>query len=100
MPLINVVLSQAEHDQLLQEHAASVAAWPKENFVTAPTFASWLCERMIHGSQTLHRNAGVDDIRFFSAIENLVTSLPQHGINLANTAMPDVDPDNPSQSLA
>lgn len=97
MPVINIVLSEAEHDQLLLEHAAAINAWPASgNPDTPPTFASWISQRMIHGEQ----DTGMNDIRLFNAIEKLVTSLPQHGISLVRTVLPDTGPDNPSQSLA
>ena len=97
MPIINIVLSETEHSQLLQEHAAAISAWHAQgNPGAAPTFVHWISERMIHGNQ----DASVNDMRLFSAIEKLVTSFPQHDINLAHTALPGTAPDNPSQLLA
>ncbi|MBC7413721.1 MAG: hypothetical protein H7327_02165 [Herminiimonas sp.] len=47
MPVINVVISEVDHQQLEQEHADLVSAWPRLGHQSLPpTFAKWLGMRL------------------------------------------------------
>lgn len=86
MPVINVVLTEVDHQRLEEEHVALAAAWPRlGNKGQPPTFAQWLGQR-IGAAESAADPQALGDIRVFNAIERLITSLPQHGFNLACTA--------------
>lgn len=100
MPVMQVVLNELDHQRLEQAHAAVVKVWAQlGNKSQPPTFAAWLGMRLAQ-SDTDDDAASLGDIRVFNAIERLVTSLPQHGFQLAHTATADVDPECSSGSLA
>jgi hypothetical protein len=101
MPVINVLLSEIDHDSLEEEHAALVAQWPRLGHKgLPPTFAQWLGKRLMINAKTEVDDLALGDIRVFNAIEKLVTSLPQHGFNLAYTAPASIDSSSAAQALA
>ncbi len=100
MPVIQVVLNELDHQRLEQVHAAVVATWAQLGHRSQPpTFAAWLGMRLAQAG-TEDDEASLGDIRVFNAIERLVTSLPQHGFQLAHTATADVDPQRSCGALA
>lgn len=100
MPVINVLLSEVDHDDLEREHAALVGQWPRLGHKgLPPTFAQWLGKRLVVDKKTQVDELALGDIRVFNAIEKLITSLPQHGFNLAYTALPGINPAAHSHAL-
>ena len=100
MPVIQVVLNELDHQRLEQAHGAVVKSWPQLGHRTQPpTFAAWMGGQLAQ-TGTESDDALLGDIRVFSAIERLVTSLPQHGFHLAHTAVAEVDPQRSCESLA
>ncbi len=101
MPVINVVINEADHHLLEQEHADLVSAWARLGHQTQPpTFAKWLGSRLKPSDALPPEDPGMSDIRLFNAIEKMVTSLPQHGFHLAHTGIGDTNPAAASAALA
>lgn len=84
MAVIEIVLSEEDHDRLHIEYRKMCETWSRlGNGALAPTFAQWLGVRAAENEEPLS-GVELDDIRIFNAIEKLVTSLPQHGFGLAH----------------
>jgi hypothetical protein len=100
MPIINVTLNELDNQRLEQEHKALVEGWHQlGNQNQPPTFASWLGTRLARPHDDAMDNLSLSDIRVFNAIENLISSCPQHGFNLAHIAISSKPADS-SQALA
>ncbi|GAC1423586.1 MAG: hypothetical protein NVSMB6_24800 [Burkholderiaceae bacterium] len=101
MPVINIVLSEQDHQQLERQYATLVSDWPRlEDARTPPAFLDWLCTRVVTDAQAQAHYAALSDIRVFNAIEKLVTNLPRYGFHLAHTALQNVPPETSAQKLA
>lgn len=101
MPIISVVVSETDHHHLEQEYAALLSAVPSPGQPPAPsTFAAWLGTRLMQVEHGTSDTVSASDIHVFNAVEKLITSLPQHGFQLAHTAPAETVPATSSYALA
>lgn len=101
MPVIDIVLSEEDHQKLQDAYRDMSAVWPRLGHQSLPpTFEQWLGTRVTAGENAPPSNAELDDMRVFHAIEKLITSLHQNGFGLAHVARNGVAPTACAADLA
>lgn len=102
MAVVEIVLNEHDHSVLREEYSKMCGNWSRLGHASLPpTFEQWLGQRAAQtGAGTGVAAEELDDSRIFSAIERLVTSLPQHGFSLAHVAKRAVQSDEAAKNLA
>lgn len=84
MAVIEIELSEDEHQRLHNEYSKMCEAWSHvDDSGSPPGFSTWLGMRAAE-AQDPQSDAELDNMRTFNAIEKLISSLPQHGFSLAH----------------
>jgi len=100
MAVVEIVLNEHDHSLLRDEYSKMCDNWPRMGHgKLPPTFEQWLGQRAGNFG-TEPSSDELDDSRIFSAIERLVTMLPQHGYSLAHVAKRGVQSDEAARTLA
>lgn len=100
MPIINVSLTEDEYEKLQEQyHRAGSVPTVGGTVAKAASFEEWIGARITarddgYGGRTL------DELRIFSAIEKLITSLRSHDFGLAHLGRHDASPAISAQQLA
>lgn len=99
MPAINLIISEADHKKLQEDYEKMSLAWAQQGRHAAPPpFEHWAGERLI-GATPISAEE-IDHMRVFSAVEQLITSLPVHGFCLAHVAGHATPPEKSAQEMA
>ncbi len=100
MAVIEIVLNEADHTRLQGEYSKMCETWSRVGHAALPpTFEQWLGVRAAE-KENAKSEGELDDMRLFSAIERLVTSLPQHGFSLAHVVKQGVSRSDATRGLA
>jgi hypothetical protein len=100
MAVIEIVLNETDHTRLQGEYNKMCETWSRMGRGSLPpTFEQWLGVRTAEADEPTAA-ADLDDMRLFSAIERLVTSLPQHGFSLAHVTKQGVARSDATRGLA
>jgi len=100
MAVIEIVLNETDHTRLQGEYSKMCETWSRMGHAALPpTFEQWLGARTAE-MDVAKSGAELDDMRVFSVIERLVTSLPQHGFSLAHVVKQGVSRSDATRGLA
>ncbi len=100
MAVVGVVLNEQDHSLLRGEYSKMCDNWSRMGRNNLPpTFEQWLGQRAAETGAKAQSDE-LDDSRIFSAIERLITSLPQHGFSLAHVAKRGVQSEEAATNLA
>ncbi|HEY8023880.1 MAG TPA: hypothetical protein VIF60_04900 [Burkholderiaceae bacterium] len=100
MAVIEIVLNEQDHTRLQDEYNKMCETWSRMGHAALPpTFEQWLGVRTAEMKDATAA-VDLDDMRLFSAIERLVTSLPQHGFSLAHVVKQGVSRTEATRNLA
>jgi hypothetical protein len=84
MAVIEIVLSEDDHQRLHSEYSKMCETWSRlGNGALPPTFEQWLGVRTAETDEPAPE-IDLNDMRIFNAIEKLIISLPQHGFALSH----------------
>lgn len=102
MTVVEIVLKERDQLRLQDEYSKMRDNWSRlGNASVPPTFEQWLGARAVEASDASSKAGNeLDDTRIFSAIERLVTSLPQHGFAFAHVAKRAVPQAEAARNLA
>lgn len=99
MPAVNIIISEADYKKLQDDYEKMSLAWVQQGRQSSPPpFDHWAGSRMMAATPISAEE--VDQMRVFSAIEKLVTSLHLHGFCLTQVPEEGTQPAQSSQQLA
>jgi hypothetical protein len=102
MPEINIIVNDEEHRALSDEHKKMSIEWLRAKPDSVPpAFETWLAARLAAGAPTTATpRRDVEEMRSFTAIEKLITSLQPHGFGLAQLGKRGAGPSSSVSGLA
>ncbi|RJG01439.1 hypothetical protein [Noviherbaspirillum sedimenti] len=99
MPAVNIIISETDHKKLQEDYDKMTIAWVQQGRQSAPPpFEHWAGERLIRATPVSADEIG--QMRLFSAIEQLVTSMHLHGFCLAHVGGHATPPEKSALELA
>lgn len=99
MPAVNIIISETDRKKLQEDYDKMATAWAQQGRQSAPPpFEHWAGERLMRTSPVSTDEIG--QMRLFSAIEQLVTSMHLHGFCLAHVAGHATPPEKSALELA
>ncbi|TCS34382.1 hypothetical protein EDC30_11378 [Paucimonas lemoignei] len=99
MPAIQLIVSEAEHKKLQEDYEKLSALWIQQGRQSSPPpFEHWIGERLMNANRISAE--GIDHMRVFSAVEQLITSMHVHGFCLAHVVGQTGSPEKSSQEFA